>query len=53
MMAQSFAEAHPSEPNYYALFAGNTLVKDNVCPVNARQHAQPRLGNCSPPVTRS
>jgi acid phosphatase len=35
MMAQSFAEVHPSEPNYYALFAGDTLVKDNVCPVNA------------------
>ena len=35
MMAQSFAETHPSEPNYYALFAGNTLVNDNVCPVNA------------------
>lgn len=36
MMTQSFAEVHPSEPNYYALFAGSTLgVKDNVCPVNA------------------
>src|SRR5581483_12133516 len=35
MMAQSFAEVHPSEPNYYALFAGNTLINDNVCPVNA------------------
>jgi phosphatidylinositol-3-phosphatase len=34
-MAQSFAEAHPSEPNYLALFAGNTfgLTKD-ACPVN-------------------
>lgn len=36
MMAQSFAETHPSEPNYFALFAGSTLgVTDNVCPVNA------------------
>lgn len=36
MMAQSFAETHPSEPNYLALFAGNTfgLTKDS-CPVDA------------------
>jgi len=34
MMAQSFAEVHPSEPNYYALFAGSTLgVTKNMCPV--------------------
>src|SRR6201992_3950956 len=43
MMAQSFAEVHPSEPNYYALFAGNTLVKENVCPVNAGN--EPNLGS--------
>jgi phosphatidylinositol-3-phosphatase len=43
MMSQSFAEVHPSEPNYYALFAGNTLVKDNVCPVNAGD--TPSLGS--------
>src|SRR6201996_1601340 len=43
MMAQSFAEMHPSEPNYYALFAGNTLVNDNVCPVNAGN--TPNLGS--------
>lgn len=43
MMAQSFAETHPSEPNYYALFAGNTLVNDNVCPVNAGD--TPNLGS--------
>jgi phosphatidylinositol-3-phosphatase len=36
MMAQSFAETHPSEPNYLALFAGNTFgVTKDVCPVNA------------------
>ena len=36
MMAQSFAETHPSQPNYFALFAGSTLgVTDNSCPVNA------------------
>ena len=43
MMAQSFAEVHPSEPNYYALFAGNTLVKENVCPVDAGN--TPNLGS--------
>jgi len=37
-----YAEVHPSEPNYYALFAGNTLVKENVCPVNAGN--EPNLG---------
>ncbi|HEU4360293.1 MAG TPA: alkaline phosphatase family protein [Mycobacterium sp.] len=36
MMSQSFAETHPSQPNYFALFAGSTLgVTDNSCPVNA------------------
>ncbi len=35
MMAQSFAETHPSEPNYLALFAGSTLgVTEDVCPVD-------------------
>ncbi len=44
MMAQSFAEVHPSEPNYYALFAGSMLgVKDNVCPVDAGD--TPNLGS--------
>jgi phosphatidylinositol-3-phosphatase len=43
MMSQSFAEVHPSEPNYYALFAGNTLVKENVCPVDAGN--TPNLGS--------
>jgi acid phosphatase len=34
-MTQSFAETHPSEPNYLALFAGNTfgLLLD-LCPFN-------------------
>ncbi len=36
MMAQSFAETHPSEPNYLALFAGNTFgVTKDSCPVDA------------------
>ena len=44
MMTQSFAEVHPSEPNYYALFAGSTLgVKENVCPVNGAN--TPNLGS--------
>jgi len=34
-MVQSFAETHPSEPNYLALFAGNTLgVTKDSCPVD-------------------
>ena len=43
-MAQSFAEAHPSEPNYLALFAGSTfgLTKD-ACPVNGGN--TPNLGS--------
>jgi len=44
MMAQSFAETHPSEPNYLALFAGDTFgVTKDVCPVNGG--AQPNLGS--------
>jgi phosphatidylinositol-3-phosphatase len=43
MMTQSFAEMHPSEPNYYALFSGNTLVNANDCPVNAGN--TPNLGS--------
>ncbi len=35
-MTQSFAETHPSEPNYLALFAGNTFgLTSDACPVNA------------------
>ncbi len=34
-MAESFAETHPSEPNYLALFAGSTFgVTADTCPVN-------------------
>ncbi len=36
LMTQSFAETHPSEPNYLALFAGDTFgVTKDSCPVNA------------------
>lgn len=43
-MTQSFAETHPSEPNYLALFAGNTfgLITD-FCPVN--EGNAPNLGS--------
>ncbi|ODR14262.1 acid phosphatase [Mycobacterium shimoidei] len=43
-MTQSFAEVHPSQPNYFALFAGSTLgVTENTCPVNAGN--TPNLGS--------
>lgn len=43
-MTQSFAETHPSEPNYFALFAGSTLgLKESSCPVNAG--TAPNLGS--------
>jgi phosphatidylinositol-3-phosphatase len=43
-MAQSFAETHPSEPNYLALFAGNTFgVTKDACPFNGG--AVPNLGS--------
>jgi acid phosphatase len=35
-MTQAYAEAHPSEPNYLALFAGDTFgLNSDACPVNA------------------
>jgi hypothetical protein len=44
VMTQSFAETHPSEPNYLALFAGNMFgLKDNGCPVDVG--AAPNLGS--------
>lgn len=42
MMSASFAETHPSEPNYFALFAGNPLVNANICPLDAGN--TPNLG---------
>lgn len=43
-MVQSFAETHPSEPNYLALFAGDTFgVTKDLCPVNGG--AAPNLGS--------
>jgi hypothetical protein len=44
LMTQSFGVAHPSEPNYLALFAGSTFdVASDACPVNAG--AAPNLGS--------
>lgn len=44
MMAQSFGETHPSEPNYLALFAGSTLgVTKDACPVDGGN--TPNLGS--------
>src|SRR5262245_20691772 len=35
-MTQSFAETHPSEPNYLALYSGNTFgLTSDACPVDA------------------
>jgi len=35
LMAQSFAVTHPSEPNYLAIFAGDTFgLGSNACPLN-------------------
>nr|BBX78479.1 acid phosphatase [Mycobacterium florentinum] len=43
-MVQSFAETHPSEPNYLAMFAGNTFgVTKDSCPINAGN--APNLGS--------
>jgi phosphatidylinositol-3-phosphatase len=43
-MAQSYAETHPSQPNYLALFAGDTFgLTKNTCPVNGG--ALPNLGS--------
>jgi hypothetical protein len=36
LMTQSYAETHPSEPNYLALFSGSTLgLTSDACPVDA------------------
>jgi hypothetical protein len=44
MMTQSYAETHPSEPNYLALFSGNTFgLTSDACPVDAG--AAPNLGS--------
>jgi hypothetical protein len=36
LMTQSYAEAHPSEPNYLAMFSGSTFgLTSDACPVDA------------------
>ena len=44
LMTQSFAITHPSEPNYLALFAGDTFgLASDACPVDG--DAAPNLGS--------
>jgi acid phosphatase len=44
LMTQSYAEAHPSEPNYLALFSGSTFgLTSDECPVGGG--AAPNLGS--------
>jgi acid phosphatase len=43
LMTQSYAETHPSEPNYLAMFSGSTFgLNSDACPVNAG--TAPNLG---------
>jgi hypothetical protein len=42
LMTQSFAITHPSQPNYFALFAGSTFGLSDDCPVDLG--AIPNLG---------
>jgi phosphatidylinositol-3-phosphatase len=43
LMTQSYAETHPSEPNYLAMFSGSTMgLTSDACPVDAG--AAPNLG---------
>ena len=43
LMTQSYAETHPSEPNYLALFSGSTFgLTSDACPVDAG--SAPNLG---------
>jgi acid phosphatase len=44
LMTRSYAETHPSEPNYLALFSGSTFgLTSDACPVEAA--AAPNLGS--------
>jgi len=43
LMTQSFAITHPSQPNYFALFAGSTFGQSDDCPVDLG--AIPNLGS--------
>lgn len=44
-MANSFAVAHPSQPNYFALWAGNTMVTNDNCPAAGSPYNFANLGN--------
>ena len=41
----SYGVAHPSQPNYFALWAGNTYVTNNNCPATGSPWGFANLGN--------
>lgn len=41
----SYAVAHPSQPNYFALWAGNTYVSNDNCPPAGAPYPYANLGN--------
>lgn len=46
LLTHSYAVAHPSEPNYLALFGGDTFgVKDDVCPPQGAPYGAPNLAS--------
>ncbi len=45
LMVNMKALTHPSQPNYYALFAGALLVNDNTCPPPDSPFSNNNLGN--------
>ena len=44
-LTNSFAVAHPSQPNYFALWAGNTMVTNDNCPAAGSPYPYANLGN--------
>jgi len=43
-LTNSFATAHPSQPNYFSLWAGNTLVTNDNCPAAGSPYPYNNLG---------
>ena len=43
-LTNSFGAAHPSQPNYFALWAGNTLVTNDNCPAPGSPYPYNNLG---------
>ena len=44
-LTNSFGVAHPSQPNYFALWAGNTMVTNDNCPAAGSPYPYANLGN--------